>query len=60
MSDLTTEDCIAYQAFLHDPLPAARWINPALPALEPALAPLRRQAFEVECRARTGGVALDV
>lgn len=28
MSDLTTEDCIAYQAFLHDPLPAARWINP--------------------------------
>ena len=28
MSDLTTEDCIAYQAFLSDPAPAARWINP--------------------------------
>lgn len=27
-SDLTTEDCLAYQAFLADPQPAARWINP--------------------------------
>ena len=27
-SDLTTEDCLAYQAFLAAPQPAARWINP--------------------------------
>ncbi|CAH2917372.1 MAG: DUF3701 domain / Site-specific tyrosine recombinase [uncultured Paraburkholderia sp.] len=42
LSSLTTEDAIAYRAFLRRPLPAARWIGPPCRRSSPAWRPFAR------------------
>ncbi|WP_321818864.1 MULTISPECIES: phage integrase family protein [unclassified Burkholderia] len=39
LSSLTTDDAIAYRAFLRHPTPAARWIGPPCPRATPAWRP---------------------
>ncbi|MEK7889164.1 phage integrase family protein [Burkholderia contaminans] len=39
LSSLTTDDAIAYRAFLRHPTPAARWIGPPRPRTTPAWRP---------------------
>lgn len=40
LSSLTTDDAIAYRAFLRHPTPTARWIGPPRPRTTPAWRPL--------------------
>lgn len=42
LSSLTTEDAIAYRAFLRHPAPAARWTGPPCPRAAPAWRPFAR------------------
>jgi site-specific recombinase XerC len=42
LSSLTTEDAIAYRAFLRRPTPAARWTGPPCPRAAPAWRPFAR------------------
>ncbi|MBB4519749.1 site-specific recombinase XerD [Paraburkholderia fungorum] len=42
LSSLTTEDAIAYRAFLRRPAPAARWTGPPCPRSSPAWRPFTR------------------
>jgi site-specific recombinase XerD len=42
LSSLTTEDAIAYRAFLRRPAPAARWVAPPCPRSSPAWRPFAR------------------
>ncbi|QCP49042.1 integrase [Trinickia violacea] len=42
LSSLTTDDAIAYRAFLRRPAPAARWIGPPCPRSSPAWRPFVR------------------
>lgn len=39
MSSLTTEDAVAYRAFLRHPTPRARWVGPSLPRTSPEWRP---------------------
>lgn len=39
LSSLTTEDAIAYRAFLRQPTPRARWVGPAMPRTSPEWRP---------------------
>lgn len=40
LSSLTTEDAIAYRAFLRKPMPGDRWVGPACPRSSPEWRPL--------------------
>ncbi|RQS79082.1 phage integrase family protein [Burkholderia seminalis] len=42
LSSLTTDDAIAYRAFLRHPTPAARWTGPPCPRTAPAWRPFAR------------------
>lgn len=42
LSSLTTDDAIAYRAFLRRPAPAARWMGPPSPRSSPAWRPFAR------------------
>lgn len=43
LSSLTTEDAIAYRAFLRDPKPRARWVGPHRPRSAPDWRPFTRK-----------------
>lgn len=43
LSSLTTEDAIAYRAFLRDPKPRARWVGPHRPRSAPDWRPFTQQ-----------------
>ncbi|MET3552641.1 site-specific recombinase XerD [Burkholderia sp. 567] len=55
LSSLTTDDAIAYRAFLRHPAPAARWIGPPRPRTTPAWRP-----FTGHLTARSTAYALAV
>ncbi|MCA8434540.1 phage integrase family protein [Burkholderia seminalis] len=55
LSSLTTDDAIAYRAFLRHPTPAARWIGPPRPRTTPAWRP-----FTGHLTARSTAYALAV
>jgi site-specific recombinase XerD len=55
LSSLTTEDAIAYRAFLRHPGPRARWVGAPQPRLSPAWRP-----FAGELSARSAAYALSV
>jgi len=42
LSSLTTEDAVAYRAFLRRPAPASRWVGPPCPRSSPAWRPFAR------------------
>ncbi|MCM0609534.1 MAG: tyrosine-type recombinase/integrase [Ideonella sp. WA131b] len=55
LSSLTTEDAIAYRAFLRHPSPRARWVGPPQPQSSPAWRP-----FAGDLSARSAAYALSV
>jgi site-specific recombinase XerD len=55
LSSLTTEDAIAYRAFLRRPSPKERWIGPVVPRVNPAWRP-----FQGPLSARSTSYALQV
>ena len=55
LSSLTTEDAIAYRAFLRHPGPRARWVGPPQPRSSPAWRP-----FAGDLSARSAAYALSV
>jgi site-specific recombinase XerD len=55
LSSLTTEDAIAYRAFLRHPAPRGRWVGPARPRLSPEWRP-----FAGALSARSVAYALSV
>jgi len=55
LSSLTTEDAIAYRAFLRSPTPRRRWVGPAGPRASPAWRP-----FQGALSARSVAYALSV
>ncbi|MES2886860.1 MAG: site-specific integrase [Pseudomonadota bacterium] len=42
LSSLTTEDAVAYRAFLRHPTPRSRWVGPARPRLSPEWRPFAK------------------
>jgi len=55
LSSLTTEDAVAYRAFLRNPRPARRWVGPVAPRTSPQWRP-----FQGPLSARSAAYAMSV
>lgn len=55
LSSLTTEDAVAYRAFLRNPRPAKRWVGPVAPRTSPQWRP-----FQGPLSARSAAYAMSV